>query len=61
MLVIDVPNIALINAAENPEIALSNKGVDISPNAVRITSYYGHGYNYFSMKTIRSGMPMCFG
>ncbi|MGI5974423.1 MAG: pectinesterase family protein [Paludibacter sp.] len=50
MLVIDVPNIALINAAENPDIALSNKGVDISPNAVRITSYYGHGYNYFSMK-----------
>lgn len=49
MLVIDVPDVALINAASNPDISLLNKGVDISPNAVRITSYYGHGYNYFSM------------
>lgn len=50
MLVIDVPNVSLINASQTPDIALLNKGVDISPNAVRITSYYGHGYNYFSME-----------
>lgn len=50
MLVIDVPNVALINAAANPDIALANRGVDISANAVRITGYYGHGYNYYSMK-----------
>ncbi|MFV0391020.1 MAG: pectinesterase family protein [Paludibacteraceae bacterium] len=49
MLVIDIPNITLSNASLTPDIALLNKGVDISPNAVRITSYYGHGYNYFSM------------
>ena len=34
-------------------ISLANKGVDIDPNAVRITSYYGHGYNYFSMQNQR--------
>lgn len=51
MLVVDVPNISLTNAAATPSIALANKGVDIDPNAVRITSYYGHGYNYFSMGT----------
>lgn len=49
MLVVDVPNISLINAAANPGIGLKNKGVDIEANAVRITSYYGHGYNYYSM------------
>lgn len=49
MLVIDRPNITLRNAASTPDIALRNKGVDISSNAVRVTSYYGHGYNYFSM------------
>ena len=51
MLNIDVANVSLINAATTPSIALANKGVDIDPNAVRITSYYGHGYNYFSMGT----------
>jgi exo-poly-alpha-galacturonosidase len=51
MLNIDVANVSLINAAATPSIALANKGVDIDPNAVRITSYYGHGYNYFSMGT----------
>ena len=51
MLMIDVPNIRLINAASTPGIGLLNKGIDIEPNAVRITSYYGHGYNYFSMGT----------
>ncbi|MHB9055583.1 MAG: pectinesterase family protein [Paludibacteraceae bacterium] len=49
MLVIDVPNVILTNASATPDIKLLNKGVDISQNAVRITSYYGHGYNYFSM------------
>ena len=29
--------------------ALLNSGVDISANAVRVTSYYGHGYSYYSM------------
>ena len=49
MLVIDIPNVSFRNAAVSPDIALKNQGVDISANAVRITSYYGHGYNYYSM------------
>lgn len=49
MLVVDVANVSFINAAKEPSIALLNKGVDIDANAVRITSYYGHGYNYYSM------------
>lgn len=49
MLVIDEPNVTLKNAAVSPSIDLLNKGVDIAPGAVRITSYYGHGYNYYSM------------
>ena len=49
MLVIDLDNISLVNASLSPSIALANKGVDIDANAVRITSYYGHGYNYYSM------------
>lgn len=48
MVVIRNNNITLKNAATTPSIALANKGVDIDPNAVRITSYYGTGYNYFS-------------
>jgi len=51
MLVVNVPNITLKNAASTPSIALVNKGVDIAEGAVRVTSYYGHGYNYFSMGT----------
>ncbi len=51
MLVIDVDSVSIINASATPSIALLNKGVDIDENAVRITSYYGHGYNYFSMGT----------
>ena len=51
MLVIDVDSISIVNASATPSIALANKGVDIDANAVRITSYYGHGYNYFSMGT----------
>lgn len=49
MLVIDVDNVTLKNAAANPSIELTNKGVDIAEGAVRITSYYGHGYTYYSM------------
>jgi len=49
MLIINVANVSFINAANNPNIKLKNKGVDIDENAVRITSYYGHGYNYYSM------------
>lgn len=49
MLVIGLPNITLKNASDTPSIQTINKGVDIDKNAVRITSYYGHGYNYYSM------------
>ncbi|MGL1884975.1 MAG: pectinesterase family protein [Reichenbachiella sp.] len=49
MLVITESNVTFKNAAATPDIALANKGVDISDNAVRITSYYGHGYSYYSM------------
>ncbi len=50
MLVIDMPNVTLKNAAgEKASLAVTNKGVDIDKNAVRITSYYGHGYSYYSM------------
>ncbi|MGO4772327.1 pectinesterase family protein [Flavobacterium sp. W22_SRS_FK3] len=51
MLVISQPNVTLKNAASTPSIALSNKGVDIDANAVRVTSYYGHGYSYYSMSS----------
>ncbi|MCH5196939.1 MAG: hypothetical protein J1F28_09500 [Oscillospiraceae bacterium] len=50
MLVISVPNVSLINAAgKNSSLDIINKGVDIGDNVVRITSYYGTGYNYYSM------------
>lgn len=49
MLVISQPNVTLKNAASTPTIELFNKGVDIGGSAVRVTSYYGHGYNYYSM------------
>lgn len=49
MIVISVPNVTFTNAASEPSIDILNKGVDIDENAVRITSYYGHGYNYYSM------------
>ncbi len=48
MLVIDIPNITFKNASDNPSIDLANKGVDIADDAVRITSYYGYGYSYYS-------------
>lgn len=49
MLVISQPNVTLKNASTAPDTSITNKGIDISPNAVRVTSYYGHGYNYYSM------------
>lgn len=50
MIVVDVPNVSLVNAAgEEANTDLTNKGVDISDKAVRITWYYGHGYSYYSM------------
>lgn len=50
MLVIDVPNVSLVNAkGSNTSIKPVNKGVDIETDSVRITSYYGHGYTYYSM------------
>ena len=49
MLVVDVPNVTLKNSSAKPSTDLTNKGVDIAAEAVRITSYYGHGYSYYSM------------
>ena len=50
MLVVNVPDVTLANAAgDKASIELKNKGVDIAENAVRITSYYGTGYSYYSM------------
>lgn len=51
MVVIDNPNVTLKNVSNEPSIALKNNGVDIHDNAVRITAYYGYGYNYFSQGT----------
>lgn len=49
MLRIHLDNITFKNASATPSIALKDGGVNIDENAVRITSYYGHGYNYYSM------------
>lgn len=51
MLVIESNNITLKNASPTPSIALTNAGVDIDLNAVRITSYYAQKYNFFSQGT----------
>ncbi len=51
MLLIDIDNITLKNASPTPSIELLNGGVHIDKNAVRITGYYGHGYDYFSMNS----------
>ncbi|WP_140484927.1 T9SS type A sorting domain-containing protein [Flavobacterium sp. GSA192] len=48
MIVVNSPNVTFKNAAAKPSIALKNKGVDIDANAVRVTSYYGYGYSYYS-------------
>lgn len=49
MVEVNVANVSFVNASAAPSIAIKNGGVDIDGNAVRITGYYGHGYNYFSM------------
>lgn len=50
MLTINIPNVTLKNAAGSASsIEVVNNGVDVAADAVRITSYYGHGYNYYSM------------
>ncbi|MGQ1946705.1 pectinesterase family protein [Geofilum sp. OHC36d9] len=49
MLIIDTPNITFKNASATPSTAIVDKGVNIAEGAVRITSYYGHGYDYYSM------------
>lgn len=55
-LTIDVPGLKMKNASRKPSIALHNGGVECDKNAVRITWYYGHGYQYRSMgKTINYG------
>jgi hypothetical protein len=51
MLSINQANVTLKNAATTPNTNLINAGVDITPGAVRVTSYYGHGYNYYSMSS----------
>ena len=51
-LTIDVPGLRLINAAQTPSIGVRNGGVEIDSNAVRISWYYGHGYQYASMKGV---------
>ncbi len=51
MLVVNVPNITLKNADSYANTTTTNAGVNIAPGAVRITSYYGHGYHYYSMNT----------
>ena len=48
-LTIDVPNLTLRNAAKHPSIAMRNGGVHIADDAVRISWYCGHGYQYKSM------------
>ncbi len=48
MLVVTQTDVTLKNAGTDPNISLLNQGLDIDPNAVRITSYYGHGYDYYS-------------
>ena len=46
---IDVPGLSLKNASRRPSIGLKNHGVDCDGNAVRLSWYYGHGYQYRSM------------
>ena len=48
-LTIDVPGLSLKNASRKPSIGLRNGGVETDPEAVRLTWYYGHGYQYKSM------------
>lgn len=49
MLTINQPLVTLKNASTTPNTTILNAGVAISNDAVRVTSYYGHGYTYYSM------------
>lgn len=51
-LTIDVPNLTLCNAAARPSTAVYDGGVRADKNAVRISWYYGHGYQYQSMNGV---------
>lgn len=48
-LTIDVPGLCLRNASQNPSIEMRDGGVHTAPEAVRISWYCGHGYQYRSM------------
>lgn len=48
-LTIDVPYLTLRNAAKHPSIEVAEGGVTAHKNAVRISWYCGHGYQYASM------------
>ena len=48
-LTVDVPGLSLKNSAKKASIALHNNGVECDKNAVRISWYYGHGYQYKSL------------
>ncbi len=49
--IVNANNVTFKNAkADAAELKLANKGVDIGENEVRITHYYGTGYDYYSMK-----------
>ena len=49
MVVVDVPNVTFKNSKAGGSIVPTNSGVSIEDSSVRITSYYGHGYTYYSM------------
>ena len=49
MIWVKTPNITFKNAAANPSIKLKDKGVHTEDGAVRITWYYGCGFDYYSM------------
>ncbi len=49
MLRITQPNVSLVNSAIIPSVSISNGGLDIHQQAVRITGYYGSEYDYYSM------------
>ena len=59
MLVIDMPAVSLVNAAgSDSSLEITNKGVDIGENVVRVTSYYGHGYNYYKILSNNSNIDI---
>lgn len=48
-LTIDVPYLTMVNASKKPSIAVYDGGVRADQEAVRISWYCGHGYQYRSM------------